>query len=146
VWVDKPSFDRICTEREQQAVVLQAPRPVPATAGATPRPERYWPCPDCGGLMNRQNFARVSGVVLDVCRGHGVWFNHGELTRIVEFIRGGGLARGRERELLEIREERERLLQQQRATSLRDARLPQSREGMDLGFLAEAASFFDDLF
>ena len=48
--------------------------------------------------MHRQNFARVSGVIVDTCKGHGVWFNQGELRRVVEFIRAGGMDRARDRE------------------------------------------------
>ncbi len=48
--------------------------------------------------MNRVNFARVSGVILDICKADGVWFDREELRRIVEFIRAGGLETSRERE------------------------------------------------
>lgn len=119
VFVDPASFERICAEREQQAAVLSTAFPVPA--GRTPRPERYWPCPACGRLMNRQNFARLSGVIVDVCKGHGVWFNHGELRAIVEFVRAGGLGRAREREKADLADERQRLQQEQYAHSLRGA-------------------------
>ncbi len=70
---------------------------------------RYLPCPECGALMNRVNFARCSGVVTDVCREHGSWFDRGELRGIVEFIRGGGMSVAREREVLRLEEERRRL-------------------------------------
>jgi Zn-finger nucleic acid-binding protein len=145
VFVDKPTFDRICTEREQQAVVLQVRLKAPRAPASAPRADRYWPCPDCGQLMNRQNFARISGVVLDVCRNHGVWFNHGELTRLVEFIRGGGLSRARDREIQDVREERERLQHEQRIAAIRTARLPEqgSGGGLELGSLF---SLFDDIF
>jgi Zn-finger nucleic acid-binding protein len=41
------------------------------------------------------NFGKVSGVIVDVCRDHGTWFDGGELTRVVAFAAGGGLARTR---------------------------------------------------
>ena len=41
--------------------------------------------------MNRVNFARCSGVIVDICKQHGTWFDRDELSRIVEFIHGGGL-------------------------------------------------------
>ena len=107
VFVDPPSFERVCAEHEQQAVVLQAAFPIPSAR--TPRPERYWPCPVCERLMNRQNFARLSGVIVDVCRGHGVWFNHGELHAIVAFVRAGGLDRARERDKADLEHERRNL-------------------------------------
>jgi Zn-finger nucleic acid-binding protein len=125
LWVDTTSFQRICTEREEQAVVLETgfapPRQPPP-----PGPQRYWPCPECRRLMNRQNFARVSGVILDVCRGHGVWFNHGELQRIVAFLRAGGMEKARAREKEDLEEERQRLRQAQLDARLAAARLPAS--------------------
>ena len=63
--------------------------------------------------MNRINFARCSGVIVDICKGHGTWFDRDELSRIVEFIRGGGLEASRAREKEEIHEERRRLWEEQ---------------------------------
>jgi len=41
--------------------------------------------------MNRVNFGRKSGVVVDVCKVHGTWFDAGELTQAVEWVASGGL-------------------------------------------------------
>lgn len=103
-WVGAAAFERICAEREQQAAVLGAlGQPADASGDAPAPPASYVPCPICRRLMNRMNFARSSGVIVDVCKGHGVWFDRDELSRIVAFVRGGGLdrARTRERETLE---------------------------------------------
>lgn len=59
--------------------------------------------------MNRINFARCSGVVVDICKGHGTWFDREELSRIVEFIRGGGLDAARAKEKAALEEERRSL-------------------------------------
>lgn len=59
---------------------------------------RYLPCPLCHSTMNRANFGRVSGVIVDVCGKHGTWFDAGELTRTVAFAASGGLERTRARE------------------------------------------------
>ncbi len=67
---------------------------------------RYVPCPLCHASMNRVNFGRVSGVIVDVCREHGTWFDGGELTRVVAFAASGGLARTRAREAEEDEKER----------------------------------------
>jgi Zn-finger nucleic acid-binding protein len=40
--------------------------------------------------MNRQNFGRKSGIIVDVCRGHGIWFDLGELPRVLAWIQHGG--------------------------------------------------------
>jgi Zn-finger nucleic acid-binding protein len=58
----------------------------------------YLPCPRCGAHMNRRGFGERSGVVVDVCAKHGVWFDRDELARAVEFVESGGLARNAERD------------------------------------------------
>jgi Zn-finger nucleic acid-binding protein len=116
VWLDAESFERICREREQQAAVLAAPQRPPAKP--VPPPEGYLPCPTCHRLMNRLNFAHVSGVVVDVCRGHGTWFDAHELRRIVEFLRDGGLERVRAREREDLADERRMLRDQERELAM----------------------------
>jgi hypothetical protein len=59
--------------------------------------------------MHRMNFAKCSGVIVDVCRPHGVWFDMNELHRIVQFIKAGGLDRSRANEKTAIAEERRRV-------------------------------------
>lgn len=106
LWLDAATFDAICSDRERQASVLGlgAHAPIPGEEQV-----RYLPCPVCAGLMVRSNFQRISGVVVDVCRAHGTWFDRDELRSIVEFIRGGGLERARKKEMLTLEEERRRL-------------------------------------
>jgi Zn-finger nucleic acid-binding protein len=67
---------------------------------------RYLPCPLCHASMNRVNFGKLSGVIVDVCKVHGTWFDVGELTRVVAFVASGGLGRTREREKKEAETER----------------------------------------
>ena len=69
----------------------------------------YLPCPVCGELMNRVNFAHCSNVVVDVCSQHGTWFDHDDLRHIVEFIQAGGLEKARAREMEDLEEERRRV-------------------------------------
>jgi Zn-finger nucleic acid-binding protein len=71
-------------------------------------PVRYVPCPLCHASMNRVNFGRVSGVIVDVCKMHGTWFDAGELTRVIAFAASGGLDKTRARELDDQRDERQR--------------------------------------
>ena len=106
VWVDAEEFERLCGAREARAAVLHRFR----ARGTPPAgPFRYRRCVRCGTMMNRVNFGRASGAVVDVCRGHGTFLDAGELHHIVTFIEAGGLDRSRERQLEELREERQRL-------------------------------------
>lgn len=102
LWVDVATFEAICTDREQQAIVLGGASSPPERAVLTLDEVRYLPCPECDKLMNRVNFAGRSGVIIDACRGHGTWFDRDELQRIVEFIRGGGLEAARERDRVHL--------------------------------------------
>ncbi len=51
---------------------------------------RYLRCPLCATAMTRQNFARKSGVIVDVCPPHGTWFDGGEVQRASEYLRAHG--------------------------------------------------------
>lgn len=82
-----------------------------ARASEPPAPSeriRYLPCPTCHALMNRKNFGERSGVIVDVCKPHGIWFDPGELPRVLAFVANGGLEEA-------ARREKERLDEQKRA-------------------------------
>lgn len=117
LWLDVLSFEKICADREQQSAVLGIASHALGSAAETNK-VNYVPCPECSQLMNRMNFARCSGVIVDVCKKHGTWFDRDELSRIVQFIHDGGLNASRAKEKMEIAEERERLRQEQLAASL----------------------------
>ena len=123
LWLDVASFEKLCTDREQQSVVLGTASPAPTHAVRETSKVHYVPCPECSQLMNRINFARCSGVIVDICKGHGTWFDRDELSRIVEFIHGGGLEASREREKAELKEERRRLWEEQVANERNQSRL-----------------------
>lgn len=124
LWVDVQSFEKICADREQQSAVLGVAGQAPSK-GPFESKVHYVPCPECSQLMNRMNFARCSGVIVDMCKLHGTWFDRDELSRIVEFIREGGLNASREKERREIAEEREQLRDAQRTLELRSSRFPE---------------------
>lgn len=68
-------------------------------------PVRYVPCPSCHARMNRKNFGECSGVIVDVCRAHGIWFDRGELPRVLAFVEAGGLGEAQRREEARRRQE-----------------------------------------
>jgi len=110
LWADTASVEQICADREKQAAILgmSAITP-PPDPGAVEDKVRYLACPKCHQLMNRINFAHLSNIIVDVCKGHGTWFDRDELRRIVEFIRAGGIDSARARELAELEERRRQL-------------------------------------
>lgn len=68
-------------------------------------PVEYIPCVRCGKMMNRKNFGKISGVIVDECGRHGVWLDPGELEKIRHFIADGGLEQAQDREIEKTRME-----------------------------------------
>jgi len=96
VWLDAATFTQLCTDREERgtvaATISRAPVGVVPTAG---KKVRYVRCPICKNTLNRENFGRQSGVIIDVCKQDGVWFERDELHSVLAFIDGGGMERAR---------------------------------------------------
>jgi Zn-finger nucleic acid-binding protein len=109
VWLDPDTLRTLC-EADAKPRYGRAPEGAASDDPGPARREdgvRYLRCPVCGDLMSRVNFARVSGVILDVCRSHGAWFDAGELRAVRRFVRGPGLSKFERRRALDL--ERERL-------------------------------------
>lgn len=51
----------------------------------------YRSCPVCRLQMQRKNFGKRSGVIVDWCGAHGTWLDRDELEQIGAFIADGGL-------------------------------------------------------
>lgn len=106
LWLAPAVFDRFC---EDANVSASATREL--AQGALPRQvldEKkvlYLPCPRCKDRMVRKNFGGASGVILDVCRRDGIWLDHGELERVLAFVRAGGLVEARKREVKRLEDE-----------------------------------------
>ena len=111
LWADADTFQTICSDREEQSTILGyiGSRELHAEPFSQ---ISYLPCPTCKQLMNRSNFARASGVIIDTCKQHGAWFDADELPKIIEFIQKGGMSIAREREINELKNERDRLRNQ----------------------------------
>jgi len=113
VWINAATFELICSAQQEQAALLgewNKLKPLPDIDSSP----RYLPCPECSRLMNRLNFARASGVIIDLCRPHGLWFDRDELRRIIEFIHAGGMDKARDKEKRELEEARRELESAQR--------------------------------
>lgn len=144
-WSGVGTFEQLCSSKEQQASVLGF---IGSYIHSNPDPPKinYVPCPDCKQLMNRSNFARSSGVIIDLCKQHGLWFDAGELPKIIEFIEGGGIDRAREKEKIAIQDERSRLRDEERRLAMIARRNSGSRfddDKLDSGFGGIIGRLFD---
>ena len=88
---------------------------LPARSRYVEQSVRYLRCPRCQRAMNRKVFGRVSGVVVDVCKDDGVFFDAGEIAATLNFIDDGGLAR---QAALEAREKAERQKEARRPSAI----------------------------
>lgn len=107
VWLDPETFRGLC-EADAKDREDEPADAAPGGPDSSHRDDkvRYLRCPVCDDSMNRVNFARVSGVMLDVCRPHGAWLDAGELRAIRRFVRGSGLARFVRRRKIDAERER----------------------------------------
>ncbi len=109
LWVPDGHFEALVQRaidahaQRNAAQPVQQPRVQGANPGATP--VTYRRCPVCDAMMNRHNFQRRSGVIIDVCKPHGTWLDADELEQISGFIRSGGLEVAQARDAERQREE-----------------------------------------
>jgi Zn-finger nucleic acid-binding protein len=95
LWVAGDGFERLVNRaiealRGRDPGLL--PERAPRTRGANPAGQRvqYRKCPECDAFMQRRNFRRSSGVIVDACRRHGTWLDADELEQIAGFVLSGG--------------------------------------------------------
>jgi Zn-finger nucleic acid-binding protein len=90
-WLLPEVFTALCIDQREQGAVAAIIGPPSGTRMRPPTKVRYLRCPICEKTLNRVNFGRTSGIVIDVCKSHGVWFERDELREILGFIARGGL-------------------------------------------------------
>lgn len=100
-WLDTDEFHNLSSERDVYTddSIPRRFRKAPVRAK-----DAYLPCPVCGDLMTRKNFKTISGVLIDLCRHHGVWLDAGELDQIRCFIANGGLQEYQDKRIAANRE------------------------------------------
>ena len=114
LWVPAEVFTKLCAEKDRAAVVKELASPTRVQRRrfelSAEEKVKYVPCPACKNLMNRSNYGRRSGVIIDTCRDCGVWLDNNELNRVLQFIESGGLedARAIEEEEKKRREKEQR--------------------------------------
>lgn len=96
LFISHETFD-LMQEKSQRALLSLAP---PRESESTWETSfSYVKCPVCNTWMNRKNFAGISGVIVDTCAAHGIWFDQNEMERIMDFIARGGIEKARIKDL-----------------------------------------------
>jgi Zn-finger nucleic acid-binding protein len=142
VWIDAATFEHICANQASQAAVLHQWTGASERGGGSGPPKqtevRYRKCVACGTIMNRLNFGRLSGTIVDVCRGHGTFMDAGELHAIVRFMQSGGLDRARQRQIEDLKDQEQRLRQAQSMRADGEVRKEYSFSKLDLGAILDS--------
>ncbi len=146
VFLDVAALERVLSERRQARAesLLGTARPEVgegAVSAAQPSGSMYVRCPDCDTLMNRKNFAQGAGIIVDVCRDHGTWFDANELPRIIDFVMKGGLERAERKEAERMRDDARRV----RASAQMSAVAPASMGSMGVGRRSDRVAIFGSL-
>jgi Zn-finger nucleic acid-binding protein len=96
MWLGHDSFHHALTqtsEAKQQAGWITPGLARPGNVDLEPPDggRRYRPCAVCRQLMPKKQFGG-SGVIIDHCKHHGVWFDADELARILDWVHQGNAA------------------------------------------------------
>lgn len=83
VWVTARDFNELVVDVDRQEQIMAEQR----LAGRIRSTAEPIACPVCDAELTRANFGRKSGVLVDSCRMHGIWFDAGELRRVVAYLR-----------------------------------------------------------
>ncbi len=107
-----------------------------------PESWRYRRCVDCDQWMHRRHYGVHSGVIIDVCMAHGIWFDVDELPRILSYVRSGEKDRD-EKQVVARAEHAKRLAGNDRGFNGRPLPLPERPPTAHRGTLLELlATFF----
>ncbi len=125
LWAPEDRFDSL-VDRATEATLAQAKSDAskvePRVDGGNPADSsvEYRRCPVCDALMNRNNFQKRSGVIVDRCHSHGTWLDAHELERIAGFVLSGRAARADEIERM-LKAQRDERSAQDATTRIRSA-------------------------
>jgi Zn-finger nucleic acid-binding protein len=134
LFLGQEAFEAVAKDADARQRV-RAFEAIPRKGAEPEKGFHYRSCPVCHKLMNRSNYGSGSGVIVDVCGPHGVFFDRGELTRIVDFLEKGGWDHVKKREKARMEEEISALESRKRAAGDLDVRPVGGLSGI-IGFLA----------
>ncbi len=100
IWLDHPSFASIEKDSVESVGMQQNPG-LSLELGAKnakssnrsksfAKKTHYRKCPKCRDMMLQKNYQRTSGILVDVCGPHGIWFGEDNLARVIQWLESGG--------------------------------------------------------
>ncbi len=95
-WLGNHAFEQLTERAANDALSMDTYfklKPERPTPPELPGRWRYRRCVRCDSMMHRRHYGKKSGVIVDVCKIHGVWFDANELPNILAYLRSGGKAK-----------------------------------------------------
>ena len=94
IWCPAQSFEALVKAalQSKKSVVTGEVDFAPRVKGSDPSQQgvAYRKCPECDAFMQRRNFRKSSGVIVDRCHKHGTWLDADELEQIAGYLLSGG--------------------------------------------------------
>lgn len=121
IWFDTGELEEVLNK-------LDSPNDDPHEGGVTAPiqniPESGSPrnCPHCNLIMGKKNYKRFSGVIVDVCRFHGLYLDGDELEKIHLFMVTGGAKKEQERVEIDEREKQKSAVRAEKRSRLNEVR------------------------
>jgi uncharacterized protein len=94
VWFDSGELELLLKSNQAEEVDVFIGGIFSTTDANTTEKKRK--CPLCGKKMKKKDIGRQPPILIDTCeKGHGLWFDGGEIVRLAEQIRGDKKASGK---------------------------------------------------
>lgn len=92
VWLDRQAFAVLAGNAREEARRNGAVNPRHPVQAMPQQPgPAYRRCVECDTVMQRKNYGRKSGIIVDICPKHGTWFDLHELEGVLAWLRSGGV-------------------------------------------------------
>ena len=92
VWLDSGEMELLISVLKSEGAALSGDGPATEPAGQGKRR-----CPICGRKMNKVWIGGYPRVLIDSCpQGDGLWFDRGELQKVIHQMEGEGTAKSRD--------------------------------------------------
>ncbi len=145
LFVEIEILEQLIHKHKEEATKLSGvPGAGPNQATLEKEQVTYVKCPVCENVMNRLNYGRISGVIVDYCREHGYWLDAGELEKVAEWVATGGLEKQKDRELEDSKTElRRQSMMKAESVRMGEESAYGRRANVGTGFLGVVSKLFD---
>ncbi len=88
IWLDKGELEKVISVKQEKFAPEFVTKTLSQAVAGIPKSEssNSIECPVCQSSTRCINYNYGSGVIINICADHGIWFDSGELQRIEVFM------------------------------------------------------------